>query len=473
MKPKLEKLEALAKRQYGYFTAKQAIQCGFSGKLHFYHFKTQNWIKIEHGLFRLPGHADSPEADCTRWYLWSRNQKDQPQGVISHESALALHGWGEPNPGQVHLTVPPAFRKKSLPGCVLHKATLNLSAIESRDGFLVTRLSQTLADLRPRLEESGEWKAVVARFGPDLPLDPAPTASQLDTPAIAAEPEGEFKPAAPLLAGAQVLPTFFPKVALSALPSLSAAPAETAAGPGASLDSLTEGVWKMIYHQTARPAQELARRRRREAGFTLVELLVVMTIISVLAAMLLPVLEKSLDAARQVGCASHLKQLGTATNLYCDENAGRVFYDTGVNHGWKFQRVLCSYLDLPSPMDQYPAQPEYKPGAEIFMCPASNTRRLTSHFGFNEWMLDRGASRLEGMKKPSSVMIWSDRDALPVAGNECSCTIKYWSYASGQPTNDYWVLRHRGFANVQWGDFHVAATNHAAPLPYSWANEYP
>ncbi len=62
--------------------------------------------------------------------------------------------------------------------------------------------------------------------------------------------------------------------------------------------------------------------RRREAGFTLVELLVVVAIISILAGMLLPALEKAVDSAREVSCANNLKQFGCATPLYVDDFAG-------------------------------------------------------------------------------------------------------------------------------------------------------
>lgn len=54
-------------------------------------------------------------------------------------------------------------------------------------------------------------------------------------------------------------------------------------------------------------------------GFTLVELLVVIGIITVLAALLLPVLAASRARARQVQCASNLRQLGTALSLYMDD----------------------------------------------------------------------------------------------------------------------------------------------------------
>ncbi len=67
-------------------------------------------------------------------------------------------------------------------------------------------------------------------------------------------------------------------------------------------------------------------------GFTLIELLVVIAIVAILAAILFPVFARAKASAHQTQCASNLKQIVTAWQIYADDNAGRAcpsFYRQG------------------------------------------------------------------------------------------------------------------------------------------------
>jgi prepilin-type N-terminal cleavage/methylation domain-containing protein/prepilin-type processing-associated H-X9-DG protein len=58
------------------------------------------------------------------------------------------------------------------------------------------------------------------------------------------------------------------------------------------------------------------------AGFTLVELLVVIAVIAILAAILFPVFSIAREKARQTGCVSNLKQISTGVQMYLQDYDG-------------------------------------------------------------------------------------------------------------------------------------------------------
>jgi prepilin-type N-terminal cleavage/methylation domain-containing protein/prepilin-type processing-associated H-X9-DG protein len=65
--------------------------------------------------------------------------------------------------------------------------------------------------------------------------------------------------------------------------------------------------------------------RVARSGFTLVELLVVMAIVTVLVGLLLPAVQNAREAARKLDCLSHLHQIGLGVQQYFDDWNGQFF----------------------------------------------------------------------------------------------------------------------------------------------------
>lgn len=64
---------------------------------------------------------------------------------------------------------------------------------------------------------------------------------------------------------------------------------------------------------------------RGRCGFTLLELLVVVAIVGVLAAVLLPALGRAREAARRASCQNNLKQWGVIYQMYTEESRGNLY----------------------------------------------------------------------------------------------------------------------------------------------------
>lgn len=131
----------LAAQQGGYFTAAQAKSLGYSHQAQAHHVGAGNWWRVDRGLFRLVEWVPGVHDELARWTLWSRGR-----AIVSHESAMAVHGIGEFESRYVHLTVPPGFTMRN-EAVALHYAELPTDDVVARSGYRVTTPLRTLIDI--------------------------------------------------------------------------------------------------------------------------------------------------------------------------------------------------------------------------------------------------------------------------------------------------------------------------------------
>lgn len=151
-------LLSIAFQQQGFFTARQAVEAGYPDDSHVYHVKAGNWVRELRGVYRLADYPASERPDLVMWSLWSRDRRGEPLGVFSHQTALSIHDLSDLNPGRLHMTVPPRFRRRiEIPAVlVLHRKTLDDADTQAMEGYRVTRPLRTVVDLLEDGEVSHE-----------------------------------------------------------------------------------------------------------------------------------------------------------------------------------------------------------------------------------------------------------------------------------------------------------------------------
>ncbi|MEZ5315470.1 MAG: type IV toxin-antitoxin system AbiEi family antitoxin domain-containing protein [Chlamydiales bacterium] len=144
-----DQLFEIADRQQGFFTAKQAEECGYARSNFHLRLASGEWTQEGRGIYRLARYPVTDRSELVLWSLWSRNLKDIPQGVWSHETALDIQELSDVMPSKMHMTVPRGFRRRiEIPKVLcLHYANLGQSEIEQRQGYRVTAPFRTLLDV--------------------------------------------------------------------------------------------------------------------------------------------------------------------------------------------------------------------------------------------------------------------------------------------------------------------------------------
>ncbi|EIP97545.1 prepilin-type N-terminal cleavage/methylation domain-containing protein [Opitutaceae bacterium TAV1] len=189
-------------------------------------------------------------------------------------------------------------------------------------------------------------------------------------------------------------------------------------------------------------------------AFTLVELLTAIAIIGILAAIMIPTVDKVRGVARRVVCTSNLRQIGTAFEINAVENNNRypppLAPDADGSGAW--HDVLCSQL-YGKTFAQFAAGQ-----GTIFKCPVANVGETSASYGMNCTLAAFSANGSKAdpwshMKEPVL------RQRIPVPAKTC-LLIESKSTKAGYGTTFETetrpvTYRHSSMLNILYCDGHV------------------
>lgn len=176
----------------------------------------------------------------------------------------------------------------------------------------------------------------------------------------------------------------------------------------------------------------------RRQGFTLIELLVVVAIIAVLMAILLPSLSQARNQAKDVQCASNLRQLGIAAVAYTSENNNLYPINTSGANLW--DKLLTPFLNIKpfSTSNPNPDTWQY-PVSKIFRCPRDLRLGNNSEEPIRSYVVSRIAST-SANRPNDGIVYYSSSSRGPVKITELT-----------HPADTVIITESHVSGNKQWG----------------------
>ncbi|MCX6970222.1 MAG: prepilin-type N-terminal cleavage/methylation domain-containing protein [Verrucomicrobia bacterium] len=196
-------------------------------------------------------------------------------------------------------------------------------------------------------------------------------------------------------------------------------------------------------------------RRVREAAFTLMEVLIVVAIVAILAAILVPVAGKMSEAGRATKCMSNLRQLHSVLMLYANDN-NQMLPSPDVNASPDSQSATHWFRRL----DPYiPQQDRMK----ILTCPSAKGFQAggwATAYGMNYYLGKDQDWQTLSVEQKSQVILLADAIINPAWHSAASAI-----FEDGGPFTKTVDLRHRGKANFLFLDGHVEASEEYSKKP--------
>jgi prepilin-type processing-associated H-X9-DG protein/prepilin-type N-terminal cleavage/methylation domain-containing protein len=209
-----------------------------------------------------------------------------------------------------------------------------------------------------------------------------------------------------------------------------------------------------------------ARNSAFRSAFSLVEMLTVIVIIAVLAAISLVVTKRLKASATTVKCAGNLRQIGIGYQSFVADNGGSLPYTW--DYGMSAVAEIGPNINVPGWWSMIKGQPEV-----CTVCPADDKNRRDGwpSYAFN---IHLGDSRNGPRKKMAA---FSSPERICVAGDGPSNGRGDLFLIDSQARNTdsksagfQWELRHSGGANVLFLDGHVEMMK--PPFPYGTTNPF-